>query len=172
MAELGYASVDTRDEFKTLVQSIDLTTESGRELYQNLMDVAEGFAEVYDTSETASEVIKRVGLDVSNFADILYKVITGELKPEDIAKTLGDTIRQGVIKAISESFVNNIATTITTQFITPIITSVVQGTSVAAALTAVSFDSGNCNRSPCTRGGRGYKATLQQVDGRCETGYD
>lgn len=47
MARLGYASVDTRDEFKNLVRGLDLSTESGKETYAVLMDLAPAFAEVY-----------------------------------------------------------------------------------------------------------------------------
>jgi hypothetical protein len=51
MRRLGFANVDTRKEFKLLVQSLDLSTEAGRNNYQALMDVSEGFAAVTEAME-------------------------------------------------------------------------------------------------------------------------
>lgn len=51
MSRLGYSMVDTRDEFKALVQSLDLTIPAQQELYASLMQVAKGFAEVYEATE-------------------------------------------------------------------------------------------------------------------------
>jgi hypothetical protein len=47
MSELGLSFVDTREEFKAVIKGLDLTTESGRSLYQELMNIAPAFAEVY-----------------------------------------------------------------------------------------------------------------------------
>ena len=55
MSRLGYSSVDTREEFKTLVQGLDLTTAAGRTNYQALMNVAEGFDTVTSAAEAAAE---------------------------------------------------------------------------------------------------------------------
>lgn len=46
MSELGYSTVDTRDEFKALVASIDVTTQEGRKLWTALMEVSSSFADV------------------------------------------------------------------------------------------------------------------------------
>ena len=51
MSRLGYSMVDTREEFKALVQSLDLTIPAQQELYASLMQVAKGFAEVYEATE-------------------------------------------------------------------------------------------------------------------------
>jgi len=61
MTRLGYAGVDTRDEFKSLVQSLDLSTESGKATYQALMNVSEGFVAV--TAEAVKEAEERKTLD-------------------------------------------------------------------------------------------------------------
>lgn len=55
MARLGHSSVDTREEFQALVNSLDLGDVSvggDQELYASLMNVAEGFAEVYKETRT------------------------------------------------------------------------------------------------------------------------
>lgn len=46
MAKLGYATVDTRDEFKALVLGLDLTTDAGAKQYAELMKLQEAFAQV------------------------------------------------------------------------------------------------------------------------------
>jgi hypothetical protein len=66
MARLGYSSVDTRDEFKQLVQGLDLTTEAGQKNYQALMNVAEGFISV--TEEATKQADERKQLDQELFA--------------------------------------------------------------------------------------------------------
>jgi hypothetical protein len=66
MARLGYSSVGTRDEFKQLVQGLDLTTEAGRKNYQALMNVAEGFIAV--TEEATKQADERKQLDQELFA--------------------------------------------------------------------------------------------------------
>lgn len=51
----GLDPVDTREEFASIVKAIDLTTESGRALYQSMMDIADIFALVYpETRELLS----------------------------------------------------------------------------------------------------------------------
>jgi hypothetical protein len=61
MARLGFASTDTRDEFKLLVQGLDLSTKSGRDNYQALMNVQEGFIAV--TAAAVKEAEQRKTLD-------------------------------------------------------------------------------------------------------------
>lgn len=55
MARLGLASVDTRDEFKAVVQGLDLSTAAGAELYAALMMVAPAFAKVTEESKAVSD---------------------------------------------------------------------------------------------------------------------
>ena len=53
MERLGLSSIDTKEEFKLLVQSLDLTKSENVELFNALMNVSEAFAEVYaSTSKT------------------------------------------------------------------------------------------------------------------------
>ncbi|GAA0760774.1 hypothetical protein [Erythrobacter ramosus] len=51
MARLGYASVDTNDEFKALVRGLDLSTSAGQELFAQLLAVAPAFAKVNEYLE-------------------------------------------------------------------------------------------------------------------------
>lgn len=69
MERLGYGLVDTRAEFKSLVQSLDLTVPAQQELYASLMLVAKSFAEVYEETEKLLDAEeyrnKVIGLEIS-----------------------------------------------------------------------------------------------------------
>jgi hypothetical protein len=56
LGKLGLGFVDTREEFKNVVKSIDLTVPAGRELYNTLMNLAPGFAEVYKEANKSLSV--------------------------------------------------------------------------------------------------------------------
>lgn len=59
LAALGYTSadglVDTREEFKLLVKGLDLSTKAGRDAYQALMNVSEGFIRVTEEAEKSTD---------------------------------------------------------------------------------------------------------------------
>ncbi len=68
------AAIDTREEFKLLVQSLDLTTVKGREMYQGLQDIAPAFAKVYpEITKTASSLadLQKRGADLKDQYDKL-----------------------------------------------------------------------------------------------------
>lgn len=50
--DIGYSMPETKDGFRDLVESLDLTTESGREAYASLMGLSPAFAEVVGALET------------------------------------------------------------------------------------------------------------------------
>jgi hypothetical protein len=53
--ELGMEVPKTREEFRALVSSLDLSTESGRRLFKALMDLAGAADVTYDAAEAAAE---------------------------------------------------------------------------------------------------------------------
>lgn len=55
MAKLGLSSVDTREEFKAVVQGLDLTSEAGAKQYATLMSLAGAFAQVHPWVEAVTE---------------------------------------------------------------------------------------------------------------------
>jgi len=71
LANLGYASVDTKAEFKALVQSLDLTTNAGQQTYQSLMDLAPGFIEVIDVIDSQAQALKDAA---TGFRDFIVQV--------------------------------------------------------------------------------------------------
>lgn len=68
LAALGYASVDTKAEFKALVQSLDLTDANARNTYQSLMDLAPGFMEVIDAVDAQAQSLKDAADNLRNFS--------------------------------------------------------------------------------------------------------
>ncbi|MGZ9027383.1 MAG: DUF4214 domain-containing protein [Telluria sp.] len=57
LAALGFASIATRDEFKSLVMGLDRTTETGARTHAALMDLAPAFADVYPEIEATTAAI-------------------------------------------------------------------------------------------------------------------
>jgi hypothetical protein len=68
LAALGYASVDTKAEFKALVQSLDLTDANARNTYQSLMDLAPGFMEVIDAVDAQAQSLKDAASNLRDFS--------------------------------------------------------------------------------------------------------
>ncbi|WP_312515031.1 DUF4214 domain-containing protein [Massilia sp.] len=69
LASMGLASVDTRDEFKSVVMGMDLTTEAGAKQYTVLMSLAEAFAQVYPAAEETSKSMQEVADEQRSLQD-------------------------------------------------------------------------------------------------------
>lgn len=97
--KLGIALPATKDGFKQLLQSLDLTTESGQELYGRLIILSESFAEVADkTAESISNLedelkqLTSTGLtEFSSGIDSIFSALKG-------------------LKDIATSFINSFST--------------------------------------------------------------
>jgi hypothetical protein len=61
MAVMGLAAVTTKDQFKTLVLGLNVSTEAGAQQYTALMSLADAFAAVADAAAEAAEA--RAGLE-------------------------------------------------------------------------------------------------------------
>lgn len=59
MSSLGISGVTTKEQFKALVNSLDLTTEAGTKMFVQLMNLAPAFAQITD----ASDALKQKELD-------------------------------------------------------------------------------------------------------------
>lgn len=66
--DLGIALPISKDSFKELLSSLDLTTESGKELYGRLIILSEGFAEVADGTKDSIDELKSSLQDLSSNA--------------------------------------------------------------------------------------------------------
>jgi hypothetical protein len=97
LAQLGLSSVQTRAQFKAVVDSLDLTTAAGATQFAAMMKLAEAFAQVHPATESAtdsiasaraaltaayqteSDAIKATTDRMSNFATGLRKLHDGAL---------------------------------------------------------------------------------------------
>jgi len=85
---LGYTMPQTTEEFRSLVDSLDLTTIAGAEAYGELMTVTEGFSEWVDIMEELNSTITT--LNDPDLYSNLMSTITG-LTSREIALTGDDT---------------------------------------------------------------------------------
>jgi len=86
MAELGFASVDTKDEFKELVRGLDLGSEAGAKLYGQLLAVAPAFAQVADYSKRmADEVIENAKREADAKRDAARSILDNAMLGVDSA---------------------------------------------------------------------------------------
>lgn len=51
LVDLGLTGIDTRDKFAAVVSGLDLTTKSGQDTYQGLMNISDAFAQVYTATQ-------------------------------------------------------------------------------------------------------------------------
>jgi hypothetical protein len=92
MASLGLSSIQTRDQFKSVVNSLDLTTEAGAKQFTAMMALADAFAQVHPAANDAAtavqnaadalKAIKDAGTallgDVDSSFSVLQKVVERE----------------------------------------------------------------------------------------------
>ena len=81
MAAMGQSSVDTVEEFKLLVRGLDLSTQSGAEMYAKLIAIAPAFKAVADSASSVLEGVNaaKSALDSakSNYQSALQAVASG-----------------------------------------------------------------------------------------------
>ncbi len=58
MASLGLASVVTREQFKTVVQGLDITTAAGAQQFASLMALSDAFAQVHPAIEATTAALR------------------------------------------------------------------------------------------------------------------
>lgn len=77
MADLGLSSIDTKEEFRQLIDGLDLTKESNQILLKSLMDIAPAFNEVYTSISKSIESLKQ---DIKNYEEELINWKVKELE--------------------------------------------------------------------------------------------
>jgi hypothetical protein len=85
MASLGLTCVQTREQFKAVVDSLDLTTDAGAKEFVSLMKLADAFAQVHPAIESTTDALQSMkdaagGLlgDVDSAYSVLQKVVERE----------------------------------------------------------------------------------------------
>jgi phage-related minor tail protein len=95
MASLGLSSVQTRAQFKGVVDSLDLTTEAGAQEFTSLMKLADAFAQVHpaidattaalDAQAAAQQAIKDAATTALGNVDSAYSVLQAVVAREKAA---------------------------------------------------------------------------------------
>lgn len=85
LEDLGYTTVDTREEFADIVQALDLTTVAGRTIYTALMELAPAFAMVYPEIEKTTGSLQDLIKEGRDLQDELNRLTMSE---EDYLDTL------------------------------------------------------------------------------------
>lgn len=101
LARLGISGLDTRDEFKALVQSLDLSTEAGAEMFAALMAIAPAFAAITEETQAIADQRDRLSSAYERESGALADT---KARFQDLAKSLGEfraTLYSGPAAALS-----------------------------------------------------------------------
>ncbi|MCY1253018.1 hypothetical protein D9M68_123150 [compost metagenome] len=80
--DLGVAMPGSLEGFRALVESLDLTAESGQQMFSTLLDLAPGFAQMADGLSQASQAMDAFGKQVREFQQSLGLSNLSTLTPE------------------------------------------------------------------------------------------
>ncbi len=91
MAALGASNIKTKEEFKSLVKSLDLTTESGAKTYVTLMAVAPAFSQVTAAAQRMSE----------NISTSASNVLSARVAVSNALRGVGDAVQALADRAVA-----------------------------------------------------------------------
>lgn len=101
MSELGYSGVTTVDQFKALVNSLDLSTQSGAQTFEALMQLAPAFKQVTDATNAAADAAKKAAEEQAAAnkaaADALFK------SQKDVAQGDFNVLSKSIAKAKADA---------------------------------------------------------------------
>ena len=80
MSDLGYASVDTRAEYRALYESQNVNTEAGRVMVAQLLQLESAFAAAYPDVGSLADAIDRLRNPVRSLDDIAKNIVSMEDK--------------------------------------------------------------------------------------------
>lgn len=95
LAALGLAGVDTREEFKQVVQGLDLTTEAGAKQYGELMRLQAAFAQVYPSTEEVTAALAQQ-------AEAAKQAAEAQLQAAEAARLAAEEARQAAAQAAKD----------------------------------------------------------------------
>lgn len=100
---LGIALPNSKDDFKALINSLDLTTEEGQKLYGSLITLSGAFSDVSDEAEKLTNVTITL---LSNLSQSIKNVVATLRGNNSSSVTLGQ-FNQAMLKAIDLSTTTN-----------------------------------------------------------------
>jgi hypothetical protein len=101
-AKVGVSGVQTKDQFKALVQGIDKTTTAGAALYSALLDIAPAFAKVADAAAEAADKMLATAKDsldqaITDVISAYNSQVAVIQKTIATAKSQADAARDGLV---------------------------------------------------------------------------
>jgi phage-related tail protein len=82
-AQLGLQLPKTRDDFRHVVESIDLSTEAGQTLYGQLMKLTPAFSDLIDAQQAYYDKLKSLGNDFKQWLDNQLLGTSSTLTPQE-----------------------------------------------------------------------------------------
>lgn len=101
LGELGVGFVDTNEEFKKLVQSQDLTTEAGRNMYIALLDIAPMFKQITDATGNLGLTVEKVTEQIQKATEEQIRIATR--RAELAARERKEALQNEQLKATQEA---------------------------------------------------------------------
>lgn len=99
--KLGVGFVDTNEEFKKLVQSQDLTTEAGRNMYIALLNIAPMFKQITDATGDLGLTVEKVTEQIQKATEEQIRVATR--RAELAARERKEALQNEQLKATQEA---------------------------------------------------------------------
>lgn len=119
-SDLSVTVPNSANEFNSLIQSIDLTTESGQNLYSSLMSATPALNQLYDAAKQI------VGVDVSSVSGALQKGIDAGSQGGDPGATFYSSFIEDIQSKFLSSTLDSVSTIIMDSVVTPMINASVQ----------------------------------------------
>lgn len=131
MTRMGVETIPyTREQFRALVESLDLTTEAGRQMFAGLMSISEAFATVTPQLFQGGQTL----------ADALTQGLLGTFEGENLGAYMAQTVQDGIYNAVAGQFAGQITDIIVQGVVNPMIQAAVTGSSISAAVSQASID--------------------------------
>lgn len=128
--KLNTAMPLSRQQFVDLVNSLDLTTESGRETFAALMGVSDAFAQL--TLDLSGAM--------SNLATMISSQMLGTFEGQNPGAALAQVTADGIYNAIAGGFSQQISAIIVQGVVEPVVMAAMTGSSMSAAVSQASID--------------------------------
>lgn len=134
---IGQKMPATRDEFRRMVEALDLSTEEGRKAFAALMGVSQAFADLTANSDSA---MRAVFDGAQNLAGVIREGLLGNLSSENVGEQMADIVVGGIYNAIAGGFADQITQIVMQGVINPVIQAAVTGASITGAVSQATID--------------------------------
>lgn len=146
-AQLGMSVPRTRDEFRRLISGLDLSTESGRQMYAALLNLAPAMATVTETtSEVIAEVKTLSGITKDSIKSMFESILKEATSAEDARKRAEEAAGEMFYNALMDSLLNAVTDIVMKSIVEPMSASllpIIDATTAASSAVAAIKDTGD-----------------------------